>query len=329
MKRAWTAWVALLDRREPATSIALVRILVGVVIAFDLVEVARLGLVEALYAPADTGTLGFLPADRDLPLAYDLLGPIARTAWLLFGVGLAASVSLAAGLFARTSALVLAFTGAQLGAAMPAGDRGIDVALRVVLLLLAFAPSGRTLAVDAYLRTGRFVDEAPAPAWPRYLLVAQLVWIYFSAGVNKAQLLWYPPGGCIALHHVLHDPHFARFDPEWLVAARPLTQVATFATMLFELGAPLVLVAIALENRATAPGRIGRAIVGLRLRVWFLVVGAAFHAGIAVTMRLGIFPYGMLALYPALVPPDRWARARELVALARARLRPASSAPTR
>jgi hypothetical protein len=37
----------------------------------------------------------------------------------------------------------------------------------------------------------------------------------------------------------------------------------------------------------------------------YLLVGAAFHVGTHLVLRLGIFPFAMLALYPAAVHPDR------------------------
>jgi hypothetical protein len=38
-----------------------------------------------------------------------------------------------------------------------------------------------------------------------------------------------------------------------------------------------------------------------------------FHLGIALTMRLGIFPSAMLAMYPVLLLPDEVERARRWV----------------
>ena len=39
--------------------------------------------------------------------------------------------------------------------------------------------------------------------------------------------------------------------------------------------------------------------------VW-IGIGAVFHLGLALTTELGIFPWAMLALYPAWVHPDDW-----------------------
>jgi hypothetical protein len=49
-------------------------------------------------------------------------------------------------------------------------------------------------------------------------------------------------------------------------------------------------------------------------------MGVAFHLGIAATLRLGIFPFGMLAIYPVLFHPYEIERAEaRVVALFRRR----------
>jgi hypothetical protein len=40
--------------------------------------------------------------------------------------------------------------------------------------------------------------------------------------------------------------------------------------------------------------------------VW-LSLGVVFHLALALTTELGIFPWAMLALYPAWLHPDEWA----------------------
>jgi hypothetical protein len=57
------------------------------------------------------------------------------------------------------------------------------------------------------------------------------------------------------------------------------------------------------------PGRLRRLSNFLRMRWVWMLTGLSFHVGIAVTMRLGIFPWGMIALYPALLRPDEITRA--------------------
>ncbi|MFT4978085.1 MAG: hypothetical protein ACI8S6_003993, partial [Myxococcota bacterium] len=51
-------WVALTSRREDPLSQALVRVLLAAVILADWVQIGRLGLVEALFAPESMGGMG-------------------------------------------------------------------------------------------------------------------------------------------------------------------------------------------------------------------------------------------------------------------------------
>jgi hypothetical protein len=130
--------------------------------------------------------------------------------------------------------------------------------------------------------------------------------MYFTAGVQKVGLTWTPVGDWSALYIVLRDPAFAVLSDSTLDSFYRVTQLATISTWLWEWSTPLA--AYALWSRATR-GRPGR------LRAWlnasgfwckWVVVGACFHLGIAATMRLGMFPYGVLALYPAFFPSSEW-----------------------
>ena len=253
-------WITLWDRREPATAQVLVRILVGLCVLGDLVDVARLGLVDTIWEP--------------LPF------------WIAF----AAAIAFTLGLLTRVAGVVLVLALAKLASLWPDGDRGIDAVFRVTICVLVLSSCHARWSIDAWFRRklGRpFPDEVPA--WPRYLLFAQLVWIYFSSAHNKMEPEWTPVGGFAALGNVLSDPHYARFSSGWVASAWPLANVATFVTMAFEWSAPLLLL----------PGRDR-----FHFRRIWIAVGVGFHVGIAIFLRLGVFPYGMLALYPVLLPPD-------------------------
>lgn len=302
MTGAWRAWVELWDRREDAAALALVRIGVGLVMLFDYLELWRLGLVDVLFT-----TDGIATAHDGWGAA---LGPHA-----LVLVATLAAAGVALGALTRVACVVLVLASAQLAHLSPNADRGIDIILRIVVGVLAFSRSHARWSVDALVRAkllGRPYDR-DVPAWPRYLLLAQLVWIYFSGGLNKGGAAWGPHGGFLALANVMADPHVARFDPAWIDAVLPFTRVATALTMLFELGAPLYLLAYARGWR--------------RVRWAWIALGIGFHAGIAVTMQLGIFPWGMLALYPVLLRPDEIARLTRIRSTAAGRETPAGSPP--
>ncbi len=309
--KAWRAWVELWDRREPATALALVRIFVGLCLLGDLLVVERYGLVDVLWTPPPEG-LGY-GATKEL-WSVRWFGASAETGRLLWWIGVASSAAFTVGLGMRVAAVVMVLVSAQLGLIAPGGDRGIDVALRVFAFVLALSSCHARWSIDAIIRRklGR-PFPALVPAWPRYLLFAQLVWIYFSSGHNKSEPEWWPNGEYAALANAMSDPHFARFSPEWVPYVWPLPAIATAVTMLFELGAPLLLLLVWFEATAERPGRIRHWCNRWRVRWIWIALGVAFHVGIAIFLRLGIFPWGMLALYPVLLRADELVRAEAWV----------------
>jgi len=280
MKRAWRAWVELMDRREPATVLACVRIAVALVLLYDFAQIYRFDLVDVLFSKQ-----GF--------------GATDATMWC--HTATIALVALALGAGTRIACIAYVFASSRLAIAAPDADRGIDTVLRIAISILAFSQCHARWSVDAWLRA-RLGKPFPAlvPAWPRYLLLLQLVWIYFSGGTNKGSDDWGPLGGFTALANALSDPHTARFDPAWVTTALPLTRIGTALTMVFELGAPLYLLFYYYAKTADRPGRLRAWCNRYKLRWIWVALGVGFSLGIAVTLRLGIFPFGMLALYPVL-----------------------------
>ncbi len=303
-------WVALWDRREPATALAAVRIAIALVMLYDYAVVWQLDLIEPLWAkPPDGYAVG-----GDGRWSARWLGTDAGSAFALWSISMIALVAVATGTLTRVACVVAVLVSAQLSHRAPDADRGIDALLRIVLLVLALSRSHAMWSVDAWVRRriGRPM-AAEIPAWPRYLLFAQLIWVYFSGGHNKTGAEWGPLGGFTALANVLSDPHFARFDPGWVEALHPLTRLGTAATILFELGAPLMLLWTYHAATADRPGRLRRWCNRLRLRWIWIGLGVGFHLGIAATLRLGIFPAGMLALYPVLLLPGELERLRRRI----------------
>lgn len=299
------AWVALWDRREPATALAAVRIAIALVLLYDYAVIWRLGIVEALWsAPPDGFAIG---GAADWSARWLGTGP--ESAFALWAASVISLIAVVTGTLTRVACVAAALLSAQLAHRAPDADRGVDALIRIVLLVLALSRSHAVWSVDAWVMRALGRPMSPeVPAWPRYLLFAQLIWVYFSGGHNKGGAEWGPFGGFTALANALSDPHFARFDPAWVGAIYPLTRVATAATMAFELGAPLMLLLAHYAATPDQPGRLRRWCNRWRIRWIWIATGVAFHVGIAATMRLGIFPLAMLALYPVLLRPEEIAR---------------------
>ncbi len=304
LARAWAAWLCLWRGQEDPRRLAAVRIACGVVVAWDLARVGQLGLVEALWLPASAGGgIGDVGSRGELPGVLAWLGATPGVVWALWGGSLAGAAGLATGFATRASAVVFALAYAQLGWINPAADRGIDMLLRNVAWVLACSGSHAVWSLDALLaRWRRRTVPTQVESWPRRLLALQLVVVYWMAGLQKSGIGWTPLGDFSALYVVLQDPSIAAHRFGWLAGVYPLTQVATAATMLFEWGAPLVLLAWWYARTRTRGGWLRAQFNRHPVVLVWLAVGLLLHLGIAATMQLGIFPWAMLALYPTLLP---------------------------
>jgi hypothetical protein len=298
------SWVALWDRREGPESLALLRIVVPTVILIDLGTAFLLGLLPGLWAPPPLG-LGWVGTTPDAPPLTRLFGASPGTAWIIVALVVLGALSLLAGWFHRIGAFVLALSTAELARLAPDGERAVDILLRIAVLVLAFSRADACWSVSAWLRTraGR-PPLLEIPAWPRQLLFLQLVWVYFSAAHNRGGNAWWPSGGLAAIATTLSNPHYARFEPGWIASVYPLTQLATALTMVFELGAPLLVPLTLLDQGILDGGRVGELVRRFRLRWAYLGLGVTLHLGIWLTMRLGIFSLGMLSLYAVLFDPS-------------------------
>jgi hypothetical protein len=322
----WARYVALWNEREPATALALLRIAVGCVLAYDLIYVVCLDLPLAIFGDAadfNLGRRGDLPIQ---PLARQVFGPGPMAVWVVVYGGIVSALLFACGFLTRVSGVLTLVTQVQLVSFYMDGNRGIDQMLRFVLVLLLFSRSHETLSVDARLRHGRWArPSALVPAWPRYMVILQLVWMYSSAAISKDHYLWSASGDYMSLYYILRYQHFVRWDMTWLPAWP--TQLGTFITYWFEALAALMLVAC--WRTRLDPARAKRA-----TRAWWvfkrgwLTVGVGLHATLLLVMNIGIFTTGMLALYFCWLNPTFLARLPEGRLFAVLRFAPELPAPT-
>ncbi|MCB9761719.1 MAG: HTTM domain-containing protein [Alphaproteobacteria bacterium] len=299
-------WVRLWDRRERPTALAIIRILVVVVLLWDLGHAWLLDLVDVLWSPPEVGGLPTKLLQREpVPEVYRWFPPDVTTARGLHAATCAALALFGLGVATRWTGLASLLLYAQVGLVLPLGDRGIDLMMRNVMLILVFSESGRMMSVDAKLRTGSWWgDGGDAPAWPRHLLILQLVVMYFMAGVQKTAVTWTPLGGYHALYIILQDPHIAKYDFAWLESVWPITSLASMTTHLFEWTSPLLLLVYHYRDTRDRPGRLRAFALRWRVHWIWITVGVLLHLGIALTMQLGIFPWAMLSLYPAFFHAD-------------------------
>jgi len=308
-------WVALWDRRESPLMLAMIRIGLSVVMLFDLFWVAWYNLVVPIWGPMDAGGLTNVVSRKDMPWVYDVFPHVPETAIALYAVVMLSLVSFGAGLFTRSSGLLFVLTYSQMAHINDPADRGIDTLVRIMMLILICSQCGATASVDAKLKTGRWMGDGQlAPAWPRYLIICQLVLMYWCAGVEKFAVSWFPWGGYSALYIILQDPIFAHFDFGFLAhpLLYPFTQLSTAVSHIWEWTVPLLLLAYYYWDTSDRPGRLRALFNRAHVRLVYISIGAIFHLLLACSLRLGIFPAAMLAFYPAFFHPEEakraWAR---------------------
>ncbi len=308
LRRAWLAWVNAWNDRELPWGIALVRIGLVLCLLWDLSWVGIERLVVPLWAPMQAGGWGDVLSRGDVPFVWLVLPPTAESAWAIWGTLMVSISFVGLGILPRLSTIVFVLLYAQTASIMDDADRGIDTMMRNVLLILWWSPAWEVLSLRAWWRTGSFLgDGAHHPAWARQLLVLQLVVMYFGAGITKTGLGWMPWGGFTALYYILHDPAVARFDlGRSLDPLYFLTQFGSAITILWEYTSPLMLLFFWIREKPTTPGRFRDLCLRWHPERLYVIVGAAFHILIAVGLNLGIFPFAMLAMYPAFAAPWAW-----------------------
>ena len=238
----------------------------------------------------------------DVPWLFDVLGGV-RPATVL-GVMLVTGVAglgVMLGAWTRASTVVALIGFNSLIRINLHDGSAYDSMLTNLLLLLCFSGAGATWSVDAKRTIGRWTPSVQIAAWPRRMLILQLILCYWSTGVQKVSIHWLPGGGEAALYYILQDRMWQRFDMAWVAGVYPVTRFATAFTWLFEVLAPLWLVARWFQHTPEKKGRVRRMFNRLRVNHLFFWSGIGLHLGILAFMIVGPFSLVMLAYYPLLL----------------------------
>ena len=318
----WSGWVALTSRREPGTSLALFRIVTGTSLLFALGSVLAADLVPLLWVDVEHGGYRSLKGGW---LVQALGGATPAVVGSLVGISLVAGLLLTLGVWTRPAALIATQGMLALTTLNIHGRSSYDPLLVNSLWLLVLADSSATLSLGCRLRQGRWTSDRLVAAWPRYLVIVQLVVLYTFTGLHKISIHWTPAGGFSALYYILQQPSWQRGDMTWLASVYPLTQLGTAVTWLWELTWPVVPFALWMRTTAERGGRVRSLVNRLPVRAVYVSIGLVMHTMITVLMVVGPFSWITLAYYPCLFRPAELREAGQRV-VARTRSRSAMRA---
>jgi hypothetical protein len=296
----WKRWVSLLDRRESGLSLALVRIACGTVITLHLLRNFYKGVVDWVWVDNSYGGLRVLS-----PGWMEWFGGLTpQNVHILVLLTAFSSALMALGLLTRVSTL-----GVWLGFGYLADLNGhaggsYDELLKNIVFLLLLSDCSAELSLDQKIRP----RPREVTAWPRYLMVTQLVVVYWMTAIQKVSSSWVPFGDSDALWYILQQPTWGRHDLPIteMLPLYPLARISTFLVWAWEQSAPLLLLSFYFRDTRDQPGRLRSFFNRYDFRFWYLLFGVAMHAGIEALMEVGPFSFSTTTLYFACVHPDEW-----------------------
>lgn len=300
--RIWRFFVELFSRRESGTTLACFRIALGLVTLYSLLSIAAAGLLDVLWVDRFYGGYRNLPSGGWL---IDMLG--GTTSAVVHGVhavALGATVLVTIGIGGRPVTFIALQSYLALISINADTVGGYDIMITNALWLLVLGEPMATLSLRCRRKTGAWTSDTQIAAWPRYLLVFQLIVVYTATGLYKLSPEWTPGGSFPALFQVYQDPTWRRFNMDFTAWIFPLTQIATAITWFFETGAWTMLLVFYFRYTKDRDGRLRALLNRFDLRIPFTALGLCLHMGILFTLNVGPFSWVSMSYYLCMWHPD-------------------------
>jgi uncharacterized membrane protein YphA (DoxX/SURF4 family) len=273
----------MLHAREPATTIAVFRILFG----FLLLANALLFLGEARLW---IGPRGVLPLDRYREAfgrsrftLFSYLPDTETWVFVVTGTHLLAVASLILGFATRASAAVVFLTLLSIQHRNPLVLYGADHVMRLMSFLLIFSRAGEALSVDHWLAARAGAPLVEGTAWCSRLMQMQVSIVYLKAFVAKLGGPTWREGS--AVYYAVEAAGFRRSGLPCFRRGRLLSRIATWWTLAVELALGLLV-------------WVGP------LRYPVLIAGMALHLAMEAFMNLQLFGATMVVCLTLFVDPQ-------------------------
>ena len=296
----WNRIVEILDRREAPTSLALVRISVGCIVWLHTLRMWYIGVPAWVWADFEHG--GMRELNPGFLERFGGLTPENVNAMTLFTS--LCGFLLALGVGGRVMALVTLFSFDYLADLNSHSGGSYDELVKNILFCTFLSEAHRGLSWKNLWK--KEIAPVLIPSWPRYLLVFQLVLIYWTTALQKVSASWIPIGELDALWYILQQPTWGRYTLpfEKMVWLYPVTQAMTLSVWCWEQAAPLLLLSFWYRETRTRKGWVRAAFNASDFRTLYLLFGVGMHVGIESLMEVGSFSMASMTLYFACYHPD-------------------------
>lgn len=278
---------------------------------FGLMRIAWSGVALAYFVMQWKDIAAYYSDDGFLP--RDLVWMVTRSEWKVSILSLSGDASFAfgcyvvlllsltcsmLGIFPRVSTITSYVLMASFHERDPMTLGGGDTVLRNLGFILAIAPGihalslGRLRLQYATWREKRsLLPPVTMPAWPYRLLLWQLIILYVTS-------LWWKLLGDMwidgtAVGAALHHSIFINWSYGFMNLLMPMTETATYMTLLWEATWFLLLIPEPLWRRIPLLGKIP-------IKRFIVAGGFLFHGSIAILMDVGSFSYALMAGYMGL-----------------------------
>jgi hypothetical protein len=284
--RAWNRFFF-----EPTSPLpmAVYRILLGLLVLANQL----LLLPDVMTWFSDRGALSFATAPRvsggsGLNL-FRFLPHGDTMVWTVLILSCLSAISLAAGFFTRTSAVLTFLFFVTLDHRNPLILNSGDTLLRLGTFFVMWSHAGRALSVDEWRRRKRGEKSAAAyPPWAMRLLQVQFSFVYFYAFIWKVSGTMWMSG--TAVYYTSRLIEFWRFPVPYVFEHLWTIKLWTWGTLLIECA-------------------LGTLIWIKELRYPVLLAGILLHLGIDYSMNIPLFGFIMVSAYVTFVEPadlERW-----------------------
>ena len=301
----WHTWVNFWSEKENGFSVAMVRISIGFTLLYTCCSPYLSGVWTAIWVDE---SYGGIRRYKSVPWLLEVLGGATPNAIeTMLWMGILSSLGLILGIAGRMSALIGMIVMNTISWHNPLATGGHDDLIANALWLLVFVQNDCTHSVTCKIRTGSWRSDTPVFVIVRRLLLAQLIIMYGSTGLQKVSAHWIPFGKLDALWYILQQPTWSWRDHQFLAPWFWVSQMGTLGTWLFEVFSPMMWIWMLWEDRSNSPWyapKWGQRLVNrMNPRVCFACVGIPMHLGILLTMDVGPFSYAALSYYWTLYRP--------------------------